>query len=85
MKIELPEEILDIIDDTLTEYCAECDNRIYPAKALGALRNAIAHAKVLEELREKIKDEYHGLDTSIADFMDDRINEIVQKGQIDKR
>ena len=84
MKIELSEDVLDLIESALTEYCAEYDNRIYTT-ALGALRNAIANAKAFEELKEKIRDEYPGLDTSIADFMDDRINEIVQKGQIDKR
>lgn len=85
MKIELSEDVLDIIESALTEYCAEYDNHIYATAALGALRNAIANAKEFEALKEKIKSEYPGLDTSIADFMDDRINEIVQKGQIDKR
>ena len=85
MKIELSEDVLDIIDSALTEYCAEYDNQIYATAALGALRNAIANAKAFEQLKDKIKNEYPGLDTSIADFMDDRINEIVQKGQIDKR
>lgn len=85
MKIELSEDVLDLIESALAEYCAEYDNHIYTTAALGALRNAIANAKAFEELKDKIKREYPGLDTSIADFMDDRINEIVQKGQIDKR
>jgi hypothetical protein len=79
MKIELTKEIIDVIDYVLADYCVEYDNPTSASKALSTLRNSVANAVAFEELKEKIKEEYPGLNTSIADFMDDRINEIVQK------
>ena len=52
MKIELSEDVLDLIESALTEYCAEYDNQIYATKALGALRNAVSNAKAFEELKD---------------------------------
>lgn len=83
MKIELTKEIIDTIDDIIADYRYEYD-AISASEALSALRNAVANATAFEELKEKIKEEYPGLDTSIADFMDDRISEIVQKCQNNK-
>ena len=80
MMINLSEEIIEIIDDTLTDYCEEYDYPLRASRALGALRNAIANAKDFEELNRKIKEEYPALDTSLADFMEDRINEVALKG-----
>lgn len=80
MMINLSEEIIDIIDDILTDYCVDYNYPLNASRALGALRNAIADAKSFEELKEKIKKEYPALDNSLADFMEDRINEIALKG-----
>lgn len=80
MMINLSEEIIDIIDDILTDYCVDYNYPLNASRALGALRNAIADAKALEELNKKIKEDYPALDTSLADFLEDRINEVVLKG-----
>lgn len=80
MMINLSEEIIDIIDDILTDYCINYNFPLNASRALGALRNAIANAKDLEELNKKIKEDYPALDTSLADFLENRINEVVLKG-----
>lgn len=80
MMINLSEEIIDIIDDILTDYCTDYDYPINASRALGALRNAVGKAKALEELKEKIKEDYPALDNSLAEFMEDRINEVALKG-----
>lgn len=79
MKIELTKEVIDVIDYVLADYCFEYDHPISASNALSELRNSVANAVAFEELKEKIKEEYPGLNASISDFMDDRINEIVQK------
>lgn len=78
--INLSEEIIDIIDDILTDYCVDYNYPLSASRALGALRNAVANAKDLEELKEKIKEDYPALDNSLAEFMEDRINEVALKG-----
>ena len=78
--INLSEEILDIIDDILIDYCTDYDYPINASRALGALRNAVVKAKAFEELKEKIKEDYPALDNSLAEFMEDRINEVALKG-----
>lgn len=80
MMINLSEEILDIIDDILIDYCTDYDYPINASRALGALRNAVVKAKAFEELKEKIKEDYPALDNSLAEFMEDRINEVALKG-----
>lgn len=81
MKIELSEEIIDIIDEVLNDYCnGEDYHPIDASRALGALRNAVANAKDFEELSRKIKEDYPALDNSLADFMEDRINKVALKG-----
>lgn len=80
MIINLSENIIDIIDDILTDYCIDYNYPLNASRALGALRNAIANAKDLEELNKKIKEDYPALDTSLADFLEDRINEVILKG-----
>ena len=80
MMINLSEEILDIIDDILIDYCTDYDYPINASRALGALRNAVVKAKACEELKEKIKEDYPALDNSLAEFMEDRINEVALKG-----
>lgn len=80
MMINLSEKIIDIIDDILTDYCIDYDYPLNASQALGALRNAVANAKDFEELSRKIKEEYPALDNSLADFMEERINEIAIKG-----
>lgn len=80
MMINLSEEIIDIIDDILTDYCVDYNYPLNASRALGALRNAVANAKDLEKLNKKIKEDYPALDTSIADFLNDRINEVALKG-----
>lgn len=82
--INLSEEIIDIIDDILTDYCTDYDYPINVSRALGALRNAVVKAKAFEELKEKIKEEYPALDNSLAEFMEDRINEVALKGLPDE-
>lgn len=84
MMINLSEEIIDIIDDILTDYCVDYNYPLSASRALGALRNAVVKAKALEELKEKIKEDYPALDTSLADFMEDRINEVALKGLPDE-
>lgn len=84
MMINLSEEIIDIIDDILIDYCTDYDYPINASRALGALRNAVVKAKALEELKEKIKENYPALDNSLAEFMEDRINEIALKGLPDE-
>lgn len=78
--INLSEEIIDIIDDILTDYCVDYNYPLNASRALGALRNAVANAKDLEELNKKIKEDYPALDTSLSDFLKNRINEVVLKG-----
>ena len=80
MIINLSENIIDIIDDILTDYCIDYNYPLNASRALGALRNAIANAKDLEKLNKKIKEDYPALDTSLADFLEDRINEVILKG-----
>lgn len=80
MMLNLSEEIIDIIDDILTDYCTDYEYPLNASRALGALRNAVGKAKALEELKEKIKEEYPALDNSLAEFMEDRINEVALKG-----
>lgn len=76
----LSEEIIDIIDIVLTDYCNEYEYPLNASRALRALRNAVEDANNLEELRAKIKEEHPTLDTSLSDYMDKRINEVAQKG-----
>lgn len=80
MMINLSEEIIDIIDDILTDYCVDYSYPLNASRALGALRNAVVKTKAFEELKEKIKEEYPALDNSLAEFMEDRINEVALKG-----
>lgn len=53
---------------------------IEASKSLGELQGAVRAVKDLEESNRKIKEDYPALDTSIADFINDRINEVALKG-----
>ena len=80
MLIMLSEEIIDIIDDILTNYCDEYDFSLDASRALGALRNAVTNTKNCEELIRKAREYCTVTDTSLSDYMDKRINEVAQKG-----
>lgn len=88
MKIELSENTVNTIIRLLEGYVyrrldldvEDIELIIEVSKSLGELQGAIRAVKDLEELNRKIKEDYPALDTSIADFMEDRINEVALKG-----
>ena len=88
MKIELSENTVNTIIRLLEGYVyrrldldvEDIELIIEVSKSLGELQGAVRAVKDLEELNRKIKEDYPALDTSIADFINDRINEVALKG-----
>lgn len=87
MKIELSENTVNTIINLLEDYLNGRINifeddvqlMVEVAKALGELQGAVRAVKDFEYLSRKIKEDYPALDNSLADFMEDRINEIALK------
>lgn len=88
MKIELSENTVNTIIRLLEGYVyrrldldvEDIELIIEVSKSLGEIQGAVRTVKDLEELNRKIKEDYPALDTSIADFINDRINEVALKG-----
>lgn len=88
MKINISENTVNTIINLLDDYLngrlnvfeEDVELIIEVSKALGELQGAVNTVKDLEELNRKIKEDYPALDTSIADFINDRINEVALKG-----
>lgn len=88
IKIELSENTVNTIIRLLEGYVyrrldldvEDIELIIEVSKSLGELQGAVNTVKDLEELNRKIKEDYPALDTSIADFINDRINEVALKG-----
>lgn len=88
MKIELSENTVNTIIRLLEGYVyrrldldvEDIELIIEVSKSLGELQGAVRAVKDLKELNRKIKEDYPALDTSIADFINDRINEVALKG-----
>lgn len=88
MKINISENTVNTIIRLLEGYVyrrldldvEDIELIIEVSKSLGELQGAVRAVKDLEELNRKIKEDYPALDTSIADFINDRINEVALKG-----